>query len=194
MHGDGDAGGRPRRVCRAGSAGGGAQRGLGHVCVRRHQCGGAACSTLGRARPGRATTRGSGAQGDTRAALEALLGADPANRPTAAAALRHPAFRLQAPRRGCCICFEEALRADGVECDGDPRHFVCRECFAELINAQSQKDLMVLQRCGGRVSCPARPCAAGPFSDAQVAAMTSSEVFSNYIVAPSWPRRGWFRS
>ena len=121
------------------------------------------------------------AQGDTRAALEALLGADPANRPTAAAALRHPAFRLHAPRRECCICFEEALRADGVECDGDPRHFVCRECFAELINAQSQKDLMVLQRCGGRVSCPARPCAAGPFSDAQVAAMTSSEVFSTYI-------------
>ncbi len=31
------------------------------------------------------------------------------------------------------------------------------------------------------MSCPARPCAAGPFSDAQVAAMTSSEVFSTYI-------------
>jgi hypothetical protein len=127
-------------------------------------------------------------------ALVALLCSDePAQRPTAAATLRHEFFRpvyqwQRDERRRCCVfayCGGEPVAlTNGVECSASAgAHFVCRECFNTLVEKAATEDLRIIKKREGRLLCP--ECLVGgvstPFTDPEVAMYASPASFAQYI-------------
>ena len=126
-----------------------------------------------------------------------LCAPSPAQRPSAVQCLQSAFFAPvyaweRRQRRACCVAASEGCAEgeceprEGLECGGDPAHFVCHYCLNALVldfasPGQSRK----WQRCDGRVFCPMHPteCSAGPWSDWQLARALASHVFEAYTQA-----------
>ncbi len=123
--------------------------------------------------------------------VELLCHAQPEKRPTAAEAMQHPFFASvlqwkKDERRRCCVsAFCEGSPtplAQGVECSEGKSHFVCGECFEQVVTTAASEDLRMIERREGGVPCPG--CAADGkavlYTDADVAKHVSSEAFVAY--------------
>jgi hypothetical protein len=123
--------------------------------------------------------------------VELLCHAQPEKRPTAAEAMQHPFFApvlqwTKDERRHCCVsafCEGSPMPlAQGVECSEGRSHFVCGECFEQVVTAAASEDLRMIERREGGVPCPG--CAADGkavlYTDADVAKHVSSEAFVDY--------------
>ena len=122
--------------------------------------------------------------------MELLCHVQPEKRPTAAEAMQHPFFApvhqwTKDERRTCCVAAYcgGALTslALGVECEGGA-HFVCDECFEQVVKAAAGEDLRVIERREGGVPCPG--CASDGknvlYTDAAVAKHASAQAFREY--------------
>ncbi|GBG34942.1 Protein kinase, putative, partial [Hondaea fermentalgiana] len=93
----------------------------------------------------------------TRSLILDLKSADPNQRPTALAALRHEAFQVEPVKvASCIICLDNWLVSEGVPCaDG---HFTCRECLSESVGAAAQPQAHVNVRRDGSMRCFSSDC------------------------------------
>jgi hypothetical protein len=128
---------------------------------------------------------------DSAGIVALLCHAQPEKRPTAAEAMQHPFFApvfqwTKDERRTCCVAAYcgGALTslALGVECCGCVSHFVCDECFEQVVKAAAGEDLRVVERREGGVPCPG--CASDGknvlYTDAAVAKHASAQAFREY--------------
>jgi hypothetical protein len=89
-------------------------------------------------------------------------------------------------RRTCCVSAYcgGALTplALGVECSEGAAHFVCAECFEQVVKTAAGEDLRAVERREGGVPCPG--CASDGknvlYTDAAVAMHASAEAFREY--------------
>jgi hypothetical protein len=122
--------------------------------------------------------------------VNALCQHDPKKRPTAYEALRDPFF---APvytwqveqKRACCLCFESAALANGVECAcRGGQHFVCDDCFDALVTSAANDDLGEIRKREGRLLCPGckalNPVVRTFYADSVVAKHATSAAFERY--------------
>jgi hypothetical protein len=120
-----------------------------------------------------------------------LCHVQPEKRPTAAEAMQRPFFApvhqwTKDERRTCCVAAYcgGALTslALGVECCGRVSHFVCDECFEQVVKAAAGEDLRVVERREGGVPCPG--CASDGknvlYTDAAIAKHASAQAFRGY--------------
>jgi serine/threonine protein kinase len=115
--------------------------------------------------------------------LAALTLTSPSERLSVNQALHHSYFvRLVADEKlPCVICLEEQPRTAGIVCASD--HFTCGGCFAQHIAAAAAEEPGVRRLREGRVCCPKAPreCAAGEFSDEQIATHGGGVAYGAYM-------------
>lgn len=121
--------------------------------------------------------------------VKSLQAHDPMMRPTAQQVLQEPYFApvfswAKDERRKCCICLDDQIRLqDGLECNGNQCHFVCRECMERHVEAVVGAELRQRQANEGRVNCPGRPCDAMAYPDVDLAKQLPAHVFEKYTKA-----------
>eukprot|EP00128_Syssomonas_multiformis_P015444 Colp12_sorted_trinity150504_noHs@24599 len=86
----------------------------------------------------------------------------------------------------CPICLEEDIPlAQGVECSGPQKHFLCHTCLEQHVLAFSDvrtaEGLELLRTTNGKVPCVDRKCQ--PYNDAVVARNVTIETFNAFMAA-----------
>lgn len=127
--------------------------------------------------------------------VDLLRSSCPDMRPTAAQALRHELFVVIADwrrdeTRKCCtmasaLCDfgrRDCRLSQGLECAGQPSHFVCKECLD--VHVRSSAEAPRYEH-GGRVHCPAYPryCNSCAFDDSQLASSLPPATFNLYLAS-----------
>jgi serine/threonine protein kinase len=80
--------------------------------------------------------------------------------------------------RECQICFDTCPVDDGIECRGDKKHFVCRDCLSDQVRVQSGAD----SRGDFRKYKSSIVCAfcSAPFQDVEVVSRCTAEAYAAY--------------
>jgi len=98
----------------------------------------------------------------------------------------------QKPQRECEICKTNFPPGEGISCSRGKSnsvrphtsHFVCKDCFENYVNAESDKDTRIIQKMNCQLHCPQfqHGCdESSPYEDHAISKLVSQKTFDKYI-------------